>query len=56
MKYELIFSKEFEKDFSKLDKRNQSLCLKYDNLFSFIDHHHLLFNSVNQIRADGFFS
>ncbi len=28
MKYESVFSKEFEKDFSKQDKRNQALILK----------------------------
>lgn len=28
MEYELVFSKEFDKNFSKLDKRNQALVLK----------------------------
>ena len=28
MKYELVFSKEFDKDFSKLDKSNQAWVLK----------------------------
>ena len=28
MKYELVFSKEFDKNFSKLDRRNQALVLK----------------------------
>ena len=28
MRYKLIFSKEFDKNFSKLDKRNQILVLK----------------------------